>query len=557
MSFTLPDDIHYHTPSLESEGESSGEKTYSTSSKMPSSSLVGHACSDCSFQCTTEPGEHYRINFPDEPHFSLIEDINRWLSNEQQPPWSHLELARGRSSPEDTAGNHPNRFEEFRRAEYPFEDYNTWPDVPILSPRDFLDSRFIMIDEQENTASEESTLTDPFTLAAQLRQYLRQNQEYSSQALKVRFHLVEALILVGNYGEAEDHCDALKAILTPEHVATLTGMLLVRTGCEEDAINWMFVALTNFILNCTNYSIQQNKRIFGRIYNLFGETGRLSEKNWDSLTKRLKGLTDLVATFEMSTPDQDVRRICPELFIHGFQIAHECTVLKLVYAAKYMYEHLVEGSSLYLNGRRHASEKAHAHQMYGLLLGAEKNWSSSAEQLLLVCESTIESGSWSHQHFTFLRVTFNNLTPHLQSGNDGDGSTARTIEKKLEYLKNNISALKNGSEHSSVEQVERLLQSNLPWTPRATSQSAVSLQPPSLTLPVRSIAPSQGYPVSNSTVSRIAAVSLRMGASKKSTGSGFISSNMSGDGSNEKGETWPSSEFDDYAGIEDFCGGMS
>lgn len=511
----------------------------STSTQVLSSSL-GHACSVCSHQWEIEPGETYRIYLPDEPRFSLIGGIDRWLLDEHQP-WSHFELSHQLNYHDDTVVNDHNLSEEFGEFGLPSEEYDAWPDLPNNVPQPFLESRSIIVVEQENK--------DPSTLAGKLTRYLRQNREYTPQALTVRFELAEALIEIGKYDEAEDHCRGLIAIDSQESVAALLGTIFARTGRLEKSTKWLFIALTHFILDCTNYSLQENDRFFGRIYYLFAELIWLSEQDWDSLTRTLK---EMMLTLKALRSDEDIHRACPELFIHGLHLAHSCTVLNFVYPAKYLYQHLLQPSSFYLNGR-HASEKAKAHQIYGLLLSGEENWSSSAEQLLLTCESTIESGSYTHQHAAFLTITFNNLRLHLPSENDRPGSTVKTIETKLDYMKNQISVSDNGL---SVLPVENYLQSNLPGLRCAILPADLSLQA-QLTLPVRSIVPSQGRTVSNSTLSRSGTVSDNVRVSKKSASSGPMSSDMSGDGSHENGQTWPTSEWDEYADIKGICDKMS
>lgn len=523
----------------------------STSTQVPSSSL-GHACSVCPHQWEIESGETYRIDLPDEPQFSLIGGIDRWLLDEYQP-WSHFELSSQLNYHDDTVVNDHNLSEEVREFGLPFEEYNVWPDLPNNLLQPFLESRSMIAVEQKDEISEEAALKDPSTLTGKLTRYLRQNREYTPQALTVRFELAEALIEIGKYYEAEDHCRDLIAIDSQESVAALLGTIFARTGRLEDRLEestkWLFIALANFILDCTNYSLQQNERLFRRIYYLFAELIWLSEQDWDPLTKTLK---EMMGTLKDLRSDEDIHRACPELFIHGFHFAHNCIALNFVYPAKYLYQHLLEPSSFYLNAR-HASEKAKAHQMYGLLLSGEKNWSSSAEQLLLTCESTIESGSYTHQYAAFLTITFNNLRPHLPSENDRPGSTVKTIEAKLDYMKNQISVSDNGF---SVLPVENYLQSNLPGLRGAILLADMSLQA-QLTLPVRSIVSSQGRTDSNSALSRGGKVSDDVRVSKKSVSSGPMSSDMSGDGSHENGQTWPSSEWDEYADIKGICDKMS
>ncbi len=410
----------------------------------------------------------------------------------------------------------------------------------------FLEPRSIIVVEQEEEVSEEAALRDPSTLVGELTRYQRQNREYTLQVLRVRFELAEALIETGKYYEAEDHCRDITAINSQESVAALFGTICARTGRLEESIKWVFIALANFILDCTNYSLQQNERLFSRIYYLFAELIWVIEQYWDSLTKIL---TEMMATLKELRSDEDIHRACPELFIHGLHFAHICFALKLVSPAKYLYQHLLEPSSFYLNGR-HASEKAKAHQMYGLLLSGEEDWSSSAEQLLLTCESTIESGSYTHQHAAFLTITFNNLRPHLPSENDRPGSIVETIEAKLDYMKNQISVSDNGFS------VENYLQSNLPGL-RSAITPADMFRQAQLTLPVRSIVSSQGRTDSNSLLRRRGTVSDDVRASNKSASSGPMSSDMSGDGSHENGYTFRTDVWDEYADIKGICDKMS
>lgn len=519
----------------------------STSTQVPSSS-IGHACSVYSHQWEIEPGGTYRIDLPDEPRFSSIGGIDRWPLDEDQP-WSHFKMSRQVKYTDDTVVYDHSVSDEFREFGLPSGEYDAWPDLPNNVPQPFLESRSIIIVEQQDIVSEKIALKYPSTLVNKLRRYLRQNLEYTPQALAVRFELAEALNEIGKYDEAEDHCRDLMTIDSQESVAALLGTIFARTGRLEESTTWFFIALANFILDYTNNSPEQNMQLYRRIYYLFAELLWLIKQDWAPLTKTWE---EMMVTLEGLRSGEDIHGAYPELFIHGFHFARHCTTLKLFDSANYLYQHLLEPSKFYLNGRR-LTEKAKAHQMYGLLLSGEENWSSSAEQLLLACETTIQSGSYTHQHVAFLKIAFDNLRPHLPSENDRPGSTVQTIETKLDYMKNQFSVPHNGF---SVLPVESYLQSNLPGLRYAISLADMSAQA-QLTLPVRSIVPSQGRTNSNAVLSRRGTVSDDVRMSKKSTSSVPLSFGMSEDGSHENGQTWPTSEWDEYAGINGICDNMS
>jgi hypothetical protein len=154
-----------------------------------------------------------------------------------------------------------------------------------------------------------------------------------------------------------------------------------------------------------------------------------------------------------------------------------------------LYKYLLECPTVHFDNPHHQFEKFKAHHMYGLLLRKEKEWESSAKQLLLACKSVMESGSYDPRLIRLFGVIFSDLRPHLASQFYQDDTLADEIEATLVRMWNEVPAPK----HRHDSWVENYLQSDLPRDVANfdLSDPVISNHFAQLTLPVRSTASSR------------------------------------------------------------------
>jgi tetratricopeptide (TPR) repeat protein len=283
---------------------------------------------------------------------------------------------------------------EFRELEDPFQEQGDLPELRFIGTQSFL----------------EDASSDVLSLTGEFEQYRAGHAKHTPQALTVRFNLAQALEKIGKYEEAEHHYRKILSIESRTNVQKSLGMILAESGRLEESPTLVFSALTGFIVNFGSYSLLTSKEIFGLIFELFvGAVSRRGEK-WDPFSQYMD---QMMATLRMANSDEDMHRIYPQLFIHGFSFAHQCYILGDIPSAKWLYKYLLECPTVHFDNPYHQFEKFKAHYMYGLLLRKEKWWNSSAEQLLLACRSVMKSGSYDRRLIRLFRVIFSELRPHM------------------------------------------------------------------------------------------------------------------------------------------------
>lgn len=411
-----------------------------------------------------------------------------------------------------------------------FELQDDSPDLRYIGSRPLPDPHPSTDISEKDVASEDIALKRLVALVGTLEQHQRQHGEDVAQALNIRFQLVQALTGIGAYDEAEAHCYKVLEKESRVDVQILLATIYAKTDRPTGSANWLFYALTDFIVLFTKYTLEESVGLFNTIMELFDE---LSFHSGQDVVPLKAVIDQMWTTLQRPNSGGAPTAIRSQLFVHGFHLAHQCTVLNLWMEAKHLYKYLLEHPSIDVTNNDHAFEEATAHHMYGILLGNEMSWKSSAEQLLLACKCAMKSGLYDRRHIVLFRMNFSDLRPHLRFEPHGD-TLAEKIENKLAEMQGKRPIVKD----RRVSRVETYLKSDMPWHFGTLELSGIAEQLARLTLPVRSIASSQGDLDRKSTVLRgTANGSRRGGKSEATSGSGSMSWNMSGDGSHVLGTT--------------------
>jgi hypothetical protein len=267
-------------------------------------------------------------------------------------------------------------------------------------------------DHEDNTA-ETIELEDTVDLTVKLAEYqthVAKYREFSHQILKKEFELAKAAERCGERRRAEYHCRRILRQSPVVEVQTFLGMILAQSARQEESIFRLFSALAEFIIQFDISSLETHMCSWRSIEYLFCELLRLTEQNWDSLVSAFFRMKD---TFKKEVYDVPMNQIYPELVVSGFSFAHGCSTLGYIDSAKYMYQLLLMYCPADLDTIYPGFEKAKAHQKYGLLLREEEEWTSGAQQLLLACESALNSGTPDSRLIAILHCDYADFLPHL------------------------------------------------------------------------------------------------------------------------------------------------
>jgi len=441
--------------------------SHSTPSETSSNFLdnVRHLHSLCSFgsEAATD-----RTSKTDLPPRSLDKPVHRWLSDEHQP-WSHINPSHELSDDEDIITNHENILGEVRELEDPSQEQDDLPELRCIGTQSFL----------EDAANHVISLTGEF------EQYEARHAKHTPEALAVHSNLAQALEKNEKQEEAEHPSRKILSIESRINVQTSHGMILAKSWRLEGSTTLLFHALTDFIVNFGGYSLLESEWLFGLIFELFVETISRRGEKWDPFSEYMD---QMMATLRKANSDEDMHRIYPQLFIHGFSFAHQCYILGVTCSAKWLYKYLLECPTVHFDNPDHQFEKFKAHHMYGLLLRKEKEWKSCAEQLLLACKSVMQSGSYDRRLIRLFGVIFSELRLHLAFQAHQEDTLAGEIEAILVRM-GEVPTPK----HPHDSWVENYLQSYLPreMANFDLSDPVILHHFAQLTLPVRSTASSR------------------------------------------------------------------
>lgn len=474
VNVATPKDVRYYTP-CPTEADSSPEEMCERFTPFPSTpsetsstfqDSVRHHHSLCSFGPEAETDRTSKMDLPPR---SLDKPVDRWLSDEHQP-WSHFNLPHELSDDEDITSNNEDILGDFRGLEDLFQEQGDLPELRCIGTQSFL----------------EDAANDVIALAGESEQYEARHAKHTPQALTVCFNLAQALEKIGKHEEAENHYRKILSIESRINVQTSLGMILAKSGRLERSTTLLFQALTGFIVYYSTYSLLESEWLFDLIFELFVETVSRRGEKWDAFSEYMD---QMQATLRNANSDEDMHRIWPQLFIHGFSFAHQCYILGVIRSAECLYKYLLECPTVHFDNPHHQFEKFKAHHMYGLLLRKEKRWKPSAKQLLLACKSVMESCSYDRRLIRLFRVIFSDLRPHLASQLHQEDALADGIEAILVHMWNEVPAPK----HPHDSWVENYLQSDLPRDVANfdLSDLVISNHFAQLTLPVQSTASSR------------------------------------------------------------------
>jgi hypothetical protein len=270
--------------------------------------------------------------------------------------------------------------------------------------------------DHEDYTDEMIALRNRFDLTVKLAEYqyyqakVARHGESSQQILKKEFELAKAAERCGESGKAEYHCRRILRQSPVIDVQTFLGMILAHSARPEESIFRLFSALAEFIIQFDVSSLETNIRLWKPIEYLFCELLLLTEQNWDSL---VSGFFKMKDTFKKVVSEVPMDQIFPELVVNGFSFAHGCSTLGYIDSAKYMYQRLLKYCPTDLDTIYPGFEKAKAHQKYGLLLREEEQWTSGAQQLLLACQSALNSGTPDSRLIAILNCDYADFLPHL------------------------------------------------------------------------------------------------------------------------------------------------
>jgi uncharacterized protein len=309
-------------------------------------------------------------------------------------------------------------------------------------------------------AVEVSDLGDLFQLAALLANCQLRNGEYATPTLKVEMDLAKTLERRGNYEEAEYHCRRILDTEPQIMVQTLLGMILAKNARLEESTVLLFSALTWFIIEFTSSDPHQNASRFQAIEPLLGELIWNRDEDWSFLTSCVCQMMVTMMEAESEWDVTDVKKVSPQLLIHGFSIAHECMALEFNDSAKYLYAHLLHQFSQ-MDVNVYGVEMAAAYRDYGFLLSEEGRWISSAEQLLLACESANNSGTYDRRLIARLKRDFTNLLPRL-AAEPNDPTLVEKIRKSLTRVERQPSLMQTTLNPAHLSRIENYLVSDLP-----------------------------------------------------------------------------------------------
>jgi hypothetical protein len=225
----------------------------------------------------------------------------------------------------------------------------------------------------------------------------------------------------------------------------------------EESTFLLFSAISKFIVDFQKISVEDNSQFLPPLESLFTELAQKSELDWRNLTSCLCRMKDDI---QNASSESAVNRVFPQLFIHGFCFAHECSALGLMDCAKVLYQNLLEHSSG-IDDPRFGIERAKAHLEYGLLLMGERKWISSAEQLLSAVISAINSGTDDRELMDLLDSLYSDLLPHMTDGSYGQ-NRLKEVKWLVDHTYQNPPLFQDASETVLLHRAVQYTSADLP-----------------------------------------------------------------------------------------------
>jgi hypothetical protein len=496
-----------------------------------------HPHSLCSLDTNTESDPASRTNLLEAAD---SDGVNKWLSG-QHRPFPHHNWLHQFSDYGDAIASHRRTileeisdFEEILSRNIPQDDclQDFLSQEQSHSPDLFEIGAHLPIVYLPGAQVQQSySLANLLLLEVTLAEYQYAHGETGTPTLKQHFEIAKELEGLGYHQNAEHHCRKIIEQGWQTDVETLLSMILAKVGRIVESMSMLSRALTSFILQFGNNSLDVNGQRFEQIELLFTELVLLMEPDHVSLSVCL---CRLMATLGRTSSDAGVNmaQIHRQLFIHGFSLAYEYSLLGLTGSAAWMYQVLLQYCAESLDIVKHAIEKAIAHQRYGVLLREQENWRSSANQLLVACKSAKHSKTFDKGLCETLERDYLKLLPHLEK------LLADQLRECLDRIRPQISLpMSNSSElvGSPYTDIDEWLDSDPPLSATNFRHSPLSQleqfeSPPKMN---EAVQPSREPTVLTSSAS------------------------MSGSGSHDRVKTWPDSIWDEYANIDAICDGIS
>jgi hypothetical protein len=418
-----------------------------------------------------ESTPNYETGLPQLPYVPLNSTLELYLSDGLQT-WSLCHLSEQLDTHNTALAKLRHMFAQLEEVLHLSDEQSTSPGLCCHANQFLLDSYSTIDNEQEDESPEAVALEDLLGLAVKLAESHVKHGQFASQTLMQEFELAKAVERNGYQEEAEYHCTRILGRCPQIDVESFLGMILAKASRLEESTFCLFRAITSFIIHFGDYSLQANARLFAPIESLFAELIHLSEQDTASLTSCM---TQMMYTMLRANSEGTTLQIHPQLFIHGFSFAHECSVLGLTDSAKSMYRYLLEHSALHLDAILHAKEKATAHERYGILLREEEEWMSSAEELLSACKCVMKSGTHDGRFNKFLERDYVELLPYLASESNEEDSLARKIREALNCIQRQVSShLRSTSGTVQASRLEEYFSSDLPINLATPEPSAIT-----------------------------------------------------------------------------------
>lgn len=284
-------------------------------------------------------------------------------------------------------------------------------------------------DDLEESFEIPALLREVFDLTLPLAISHNENGELAKVTLIQESALARALYDNGSLQEAEYH---FRRILAKE-VRIMTqlrlGVILAGTSRQEEASSLMVSALSDFIVNSSSRSFDENVEISSGIELLLLELVDNSESDWFSLLPCMSQIIRRVQKSELELGGT-TNRLFLQLLTDGFSFAHGLFALNIIDPSKHLYRVLLAHSSQ-VEPIFYGIEMATAYREYGLLLMREGEWTTSAEKLLSACEYSLKSISIDRQLNALLRSDYIDLLPHLADAPGGEGSIRRRLGEMI------------------------------------------------------------------------------------------------------------------------------
>lgn len=364
---------------------------------------------------------------------AAISMLDRYVSDESEP-WSVYSLRH-------QVYAHENAMAKLRQIVAQVTDQLALPDSVDLPVSGRWDSTFCCIEHSffaepgppidEHAENPEGLsieqLLDLSHLTSTLARFQDAYGEFNEQTVNGEAELAHELQRYNMLEEAEYHWRrVLKShqSLVPQ---VCLGVILAKTSRFEESTSLFTSAISNAIVGFRCYSPEDNSKAFKWLGYFLDRYVSEGKYEWVAL---IPCISQMMATVENATSEDTINQTFPRLLIHGLRFAHGLSVLEAIDSAEYMYRVLLEHSSP-LDGI--ALERAKAHQRYGVLLRGEQKWASSAKQLLLACDSAVDSRTYDRSLVALFKSDYNDLLPYLAHMPEDSSIRNRLVEAMVAY----------------------------------------------------------------------------------------------------------------------------